>query len=83
MSYVEEAKANCTLILDSSKLNPLSEILPHLSPLLIEILDLFGTMAFAVTGAFKAIGHIGSFGIIRCHPFEIRSNKYDTLPFHR
>jgi len=35
----------------------LSEILPHLSPLLIEILDLFGTMAFAVTGALKAIEH--------------------------
>lgn len=26
-------------------------------PLLIQILDLFGTMAFAVTGAFKAIEH--------------------------
>jgi len=35
----------------------MSEILPHLSPLLIQILDLFGTMAFAVTGAFKAIEH--------------------------
>lgn len=35
----------------------MSEILGHLSPLLIEILDLFGTMAFAVTGAFKAIEH--------------------------
>jgi uncharacterized membrane protein YeiH len=35
----------------------LSEILPHLSPLLIEILNLFGTMAFGVTGAFKAIEH--------------------------
>jgi uncharacterized membrane protein YeiH len=29
----------------------------QLSPLLIQILDLFGTMAFAVTGAFKAIEH--------------------------
>ncbi|MFZ0512954.1 MAG: trimeric intracellular cation channel family protein [Candidatus Nitrosopolaris sp.] len=28
-----------------------------MSPLLIEILDLFGTIAFAVTGAFKAIEH--------------------------
>jgi uncharacterized membrane protein YeiH len=35
----------------------LSDILANLSPLLIEILDLFGTMAFAVTGAFKAIEH--------------------------
>ena len=26
-------------------------------PLLIQILDLFGTMAFAVTGAFRAIEH--------------------------
>jgi uncharacterized membrane protein YeiH len=33
----------------------LSDILPV--PLLIQILDLFGTMAFAVTGAFKAIEH--------------------------
>ena len=31
---------------------------PSLSmTLLIQILDLFGTMAFAVTGAFKAIEH--------------------------
>jgi uncharacterized membrane protein YeiH len=35
----------------------LSDILLHLSPLLMQILDLFGTMAFAVTGAFKAIEH--------------------------
>lgn len=28
-----------------------------LSPVLIQILDLFGTMAFAATGAFKAIDH--------------------------
>ncbi|MGC2571104.1 MAG: TRIC cation channel family protein [Candidatus Nitrosopolaris sp.] len=35
----------------------MSEILPNLSPQLIEILNLFGTMAFAVTGAFKAIEH--------------------------
>ncbi|MGB6671693.1 MAG: trimeric intracellular cation channel family protein [Candidatus Nitrosopolaris sp.] len=28
-----------------------------MSPLLMQILDLFGTMAFAVTGAFKAIEH--------------------------
>jgi uncharacterized membrane protein YeiH len=33
----------------------LSDILPV--PLLIQVLDLFGTMAFAVTGAFKAIEH--------------------------
>ena len=33
------------------------DLLPHLSPLFIQILDLFGTMAFAVTGAFKAIEH--------------------------
>jgi uncharacterized membrane protein YeiH len=26
-------------------------------PLLVQILDLFGTMAFAVTGAFRAIEH--------------------------
>ena len=35
----------------------MSDILLHLSPLLMQILDLFGTMAFAVTGAFKAIEH--------------------------
>lgn len=29
----------------------------QLSPFFIQILDLFGTMAFAVTGAFKAIEH--------------------------
>jgi uncharacterized membrane protein YeiH len=51
------AQADWTSKLGSSKLNQLSEILPHLSPLLIEILDLLGTMAFAVTGAFKAIEH--------------------------
>ncbi|MEW6603626.1 MAG: trimeric intracellular cation channel family protein [Thermoproteota archaeon] len=33
----------------------MSDILPV--PLLIQALDLFGTMAFAVTGAFKAIEH--------------------------
>jgi len=33
----------------------LSDILPV--PLLVQILDLFGTAAFAVTGAFKAIEH--------------------------
>ena len=33
----------------------MSDVLPV--PLLIQILDLFGTMAFAVTGAFKAIEH--------------------------
>ncbi|AFU57377.1 putative UPF0126 membrane protein [Candidatus Nitrososphaera gargensis Ga9.2] len=33
----------------------LSDVLPV--PLLIQALDLFGTMAFAVTGAFKAIEH--------------------------
>lgn len=33
----------------------MSDILPV--PLLIQVLDLFGTMAFAVTGAFKAIEH--------------------------
>jgi uncharacterized membrane protein YeiH len=33
----------------------LSDILPV--PLLIQVLDLFGTMTFAVTGAFKAIEH--------------------------
>jgi uncharacterized membrane protein YeiH len=33
----------------------MSDFLPV--PLLIQILDLFGTMAFAVTGAFKAIEH--------------------------
>jgi uncharacterized membrane protein YeiH len=33
----------------------MSDFLPV--PLLIQILDLFGTMAFAVTGAFKAIDH--------------------------
>jgi uncharacterized membrane protein YeiH len=33
----------------------LSDILPV--PLLIQVLDLFGTVAFAVTGAFKAIEH--------------------------
>lgn len=32
-----------------------SDILPV--PLLVQVLDLFGTMAFAVTGAFKAIEH--------------------------
>jgi len=32
-----------------------SDILPV--PLLIQVLDLFGTVAFAVTGAFKAIEH--------------------------
>ena len=35
----------------------MSDILLQLSPLLMQILDLFGTMAFAVTGAFKAIEH--------------------------
>lgn len=35
----------------------MSDILLHLSPVLMQILDLFGTMAFAVTGAFKAIEH--------------------------
>ncbi len=34
----------------------MSDILPSV-PVLIQILDLFGTMAFAVTGAFKAIEH--------------------------
>lgn len=33
----------------------MSDILPV--PLLIQVLDLFGTVAFAVTGAFKAIEH--------------------------
>ena len=33
----------------------MSDILPV--PLLIQVLDLFGTMTFAVTGAFKAIEH--------------------------
>ncbi|WP_407637185.1 trimeric intracellular cation channel family protein [Candidatus Nitrososphaera gargensis] len=33
----------------------MSDVLPV--PLLIQALDLFGTMAFAVTGAFKAIEH--------------------------
>ena len=33
------------------------DLLLHLSPLFIQIMDLFGTMAFAVTGAFKAIEH--------------------------
>ncbi len=33
------------------------DLLLHLSPFFIQILDLFGTMAFAVTGAFKAIEH--------------------------
>jgi uncharacterized membrane protein YeiH len=33
----------------------LSDVLPV--PLLVQVLDLFGTMAFAVTGAFKAIEH--------------------------
>lgn len=32
-----------------------SDVLPV--PLLVQVLDLFGTMAFAVTGAFKAIEH--------------------------
>jgi uncharacterized membrane protein YeiH len=35
----------------------LVDVLSHLSPLFIEVMDLFGTMAFAVTGAFKAIEH--------------------------
>jgi len=35
----------------------LVDLLLHLSPLFIQIMDLFGTMAFAVTGAFKAIEH--------------------------
>ena len=35
----------------------LSDVLTQLSPFFIQILDLFGTMAFAVTGAFKAIEH--------------------------
>ena len=35
----------------------MSDILLHLSPLLMQISDLFGTMVFAVTGAFKAIEH--------------------------
>ena len=33
------------------------DVLSHLSPLFIQVMDLFGTMAFAVTGAFKAIEH--------------------------
>jgi uncharacterized membrane protein YeiH len=42
--------------LDSNKADKLSD--PILSmPILIQILDLFGTTAFAVTGAFKAIEH--------------------------
>ena len=48
---------NCSLILDSRKQNWLEDLLLHLSPLFIQIMDLFGTMAFAVTGAFKAIEH--------------------------
>ena len=36
----------------------MSDLLSFLSvPVLIHVLDLFGTMAFAVTGAFKAIEH--------------------------
>jgi uncharacterized membrane protein YeiH len=35
----------------------LSDILTNLSPFFVQILDLFGTIAFAVTGAFKAIEH--------------------------
>ena len=33
------------------------DVLTHLSPLFIQVMDLFGTMAFAVSGAFKAIEH--------------------------
>ena len=29
----------------------------HVSPFFVQILDLFGTMAFALTGAFKAVEH--------------------------
>ena len=46
-----------SLILGSRKQNRLIDLFLHLSPFFIQILDLFGTMAFAVTGAFKAIEH--------------------------
>jgi len=32
-------------------------VLFHVSPFFVQILDLFGTMAFALTGAFKAVEH--------------------------
>jgi uncharacterized membrane protein YeiH len=35
----------------------LVDVFSHLSPFFLQIMDLFGTMAFAVTGAFKAIEH--------------------------
>jgi len=34
-----------------------SDVLFHVSPFFVQILDLFGTMAFALTGAFKAVEH--------------------------
>jgi len=32
-------------------------VLSYISPFFVQILDLFGTMAFALTGAFKAVEH--------------------------
>ncbi|HYT02774.1 MAG TPA: trimeric intracellular cation channel family protein [Candidatus Acidoferrum sp.] len=34
-----------------------SDVLSYISPFFVQILDLFGTMAFALTGAFKAVEH--------------------------
>jgi uncharacterized membrane protein YeiH len=49
MVWGREVGGNCRVIVLSDVALPV--------PLLIQVLDLFGTMAFAVTGAFKAIEH--------------------------